>query len=44
MAKTAFDGAVFNFSPGGGAATQTLTAADTHIWAGLVRIQYNFLP
>jgi hypothetical protein len=44
MSKTAFGGATFAFSPGGGAATQTLTAADTHIWAGLVRIQYNFLP
>ena len=44
MAKTAFDGAQFAFSPGGGAATQTLTAGDTHIWSGIVRVQYNFLP
>jgi hypothetical protein len=44
MAKTAFGGAQFAFSPGGGAATQTLTAADTHIWAGILRVQYNFLP
>jgi len=44
MAKTAFGGAIFAFSPGGGAATQTLTAADTHIWSGIVRVQYNFLP
>ncbi|MGA8698868.1 MAG: porin, partial [Xanthobacteraceae bacterium] len=44
LAKTAFGGGQFAFSPGGGAGTQTLTAADTHIWAGIMRIQYNFLP
>jgi hypothetical protein len=42
--KTAFSGAQFAFAPGGGASTQTLTAADTHIWTGIMRIQYNFLP
>ena len=44
LSKTAFSGAQFAFSPGGGAATQTLTAGDTHIWAGILRVQYNFLP
>jgi hypothetical protein len=44
QSKTAFGGAQFAFSPGGGAATQTLTVGDTHIWAGIMRVQYNFLP
>ena len=44
MAKTAFEGATIATTVGGGAATQTLTAADTHIWAGILRIQYNFYP
>jgi len=44
LSKTAFGGAQFAFAPGGGAATQTLTAGDTHIWAGIMRVQYNFLP
>ena len=42
--KSAFGGAQFAFAPGGGAATQTLTVADTHIWSGVMRVQYNFLP
>jgi Porin subfamily len=44
MAKSAFGGGQFAFAPGGGAATQTLTAGDTHIWAGILRVQYNFIP
>ena len=45
MSKTAFSGALINLAPGGGAATQTsMTVADTHIWSGILRIQYNFLP
>jgi Porin subfamily len=45
MTKTAFSGAIANFpGPGGTGATTTLNVADTHIWAGILRIQYNFLP
>jgi Porin subfamily len=53
MAKSAFSGAQFNLSPavagtpggaGGAGNVNQLTAADTHIWAGILRIQYNFYP
>jgi hypothetical protein len=45
MSKTAFSGAtvVIPNQPGTGG-TATLNAADTHIWAGILRVQYNFLP
>ena len=44
MSKTAFDGATVTFSPGGNAATGTFNVAPTHIWAGILRVQYNFYP
>jgi hypothetical protein len=45
MSKTAFSGATANFSaPGTGAPVTAFTAADTHIWSGILRVQYNFLP
>lgn len=44
MSKTALQGATWAFSPGGNAATSTFTVAPTHIWAGTLRIQYNFSP
>jgi hypothetical protein len=44
MAKTAFDGAVATFSPGGNATTGVFNVSPTHIWAGILRVQYNFLP
>jgi Porin subfamily len=53
MAKSAFSGAQFNLSPAvagtpGGSGSpgnvNQLTSADTHIWAGILRIQYNFYP
>jgi hypothetical protein len=45
MSKTAFSGAVAVIpnQPGTGG-TSTLNVADTHIWAGILRVQYNFLP
>jgi hypothetical protein len=45
MSKTAFGGATANFSaPGTGAPVTAFTVADTHIWSGILRVQYNFLP
>jgi hypothetical protein len=45
MSKTALDGLVINVpnQPGTGG-TATFNAAPTHIWAGILRVQYNFLP
>jgi len=45
MSKTAFNGAVAIVpnAPGTGG-TATFNVADTHIWAGILRVQYNFLP
>jgi hypothetical protein len=45
MSKTAFSGAVAVMpnAPGTGG-TATFNVADTHIWAGILRVQYNFLP
>jgi hypothetical protein len=45
MSKTAFAGATVLIpnAPGTGN-IGTFTAADTHIWAGILRVQYNFLP
>jgi len=45
MNKTAFAGATAHFAaPGSSLVPATFTAADTHIWAGILRVQYNFLP
>jgi hypothetical protein len=44
MAKTAFDGAIATFSPGGNATTGVFNVSPTHIWAGILRVQYNFYP
>jgi hypothetical protein len=42
MAKSAFSGATV--ATLGAGTPATLTAADTHIWAGILRVQYNFYP
>ena len=44
LSKSAFNGATVTFAPAGGAATQTYTAASTHVVSGIARVQYNFLP
>src|SRR5262249_52622084 len=44
ISKTAFDGAVATFTAPGTGATGTFNVAPTHIWAGILRIQYNFYP
>jgi len=44
MAKSAFQGARVTFAPGGSAAATTVNVGNTHIWAGILRIQYNFYP
>jgi hypothetical protein len=43
MAKSAFGGAVLTTAPATGSPT-TMTVGDTHIWAGILRVQYNFYP
>jgi hypothetical protein len=45
MSKTAFAGAtaIIPNAPGTGG-TGVFNVADTHIWAGILRVQYNFLP
>jgi porin-like protein len=42
MAKSAFAGATVA-GPAAGTAT-VMTVGDTHIWAGILRVQYNFYP
>jgi hypothetical protein len=46
MAKSAFGGAVLTSATGVPAAGNptTVTVGDTHIWAGILRVQYNFYP
>ena len=41
MAKSAFGGATTTINA---PAANTVTIGDTHIWAGILRIQYNFYP
>jgi hypothetical protein len=42
MAKSAFGGATVASTTAG--IPSVLTVADTHIWAGILRVQYNFYP
>jgi hypothetical protein len=42
MAKSAFGGATITSTTAG--IPSVLTVADTHIWAGILRVQYNFYP
>jgi hypothetical protein len=45
MSKTAFAGATAHFAaPGASVVPGVFDVADTHIWAGILRVQYNFLP
>jgi hypothetical protein len=47
LSKSAFSGAKFAFIPsnsGQAAPGSTFTAASTHVWSGIVRVQYNFNP
>jgi hypothetical protein len=42
MAKSAFSGATIGTLAAG--TPSTITVGDTHIWAGILRVQYNFYP
>jgi hypothetical protein len=47
LSKSAFSGAKFAFIPSNSGQTapgSTFTAASTHVWSGIVRVQYNFNP
>ena len=46
MAKSAFGGAtaVVNVPVNNGPASPNVAIGDTHIWSGILRIQYNFYP
>ena len=46
MSKSAFAGATVVGGAGnpGGSGFGAMTVADTHIWAGILRVQYNFYP
>jgi hypothetical protein len=41
--KSAFSGATVTFAPAG-AVPNTFTVGSAHVWAGIARVQYNFLP
>jgi len=41
MAKTAFSGATATINV---PVAQVTPVGDTHIWSGILRIQYNFYP
>jgi hypothetical protein len=42
FSKSAFGGGLFTVS--NPAAGSVVTAGSTHIWSGIMRIQYNFYP
>jgi hypothetical protein len=42
MAKTAFDGAILTTGAAGN--PTVMQVSPTHIWAGILRVQYNFYP
>src|SRR5215469_4232006 len=45
MSKTAFAGATAHFAaPGSSTFPAQFNVADTNIWSGILRVQYNFLP
>jgi hypothetical protein len=46
MSKSAFAGATVVGGAGnpGGSGFGAMTVGDTHIWAGILRVQYNFYP
>jgi hypothetical protein len=43
QAKSAFAGATIA-GPAAQGTPSIMTVADTHIWSGILRVQYNFLP
>jgi len=47
LSKSAFGGANVAFIPsnsGQAAPGSTFTASSTHVWSGILRVQYNFYP
>ena len=45
LSKSAFNGAKIAFTPTGTTAPASVfTSASTHVWSGILRVQYNFYP